>query len=47
MTKAKELTDCYLCGEQIEAPPKAVHPLCGECDLEFSDWFTSELTKLF
>ncbi len=45
MVEAKEVTDCYLCGEQIEAPPRAVHPLCDECDREFSDWFTLEIGK--
>ena len=42
-----EKTECYKCSAEMEvADITTVHPLCGECDIAFDDWFTQELNKL-
>jgi hypothetical protein len=42
-----EKTECYKCSAEMEvADITIVHPLCGECDIAFDDWFTKELNKL-
>ena len=43
MNTEKETTTCYKCDTKIEAFVGQVHPLCGECDTEFSDWFERQL----
>lgn len=43
MSEVKEQTTCYKCEEAIEAEVGQVHPLCGECQSEFDDWFEHEL----
>jgi hypothetical protein len=42
----KEQTTCYKCDTEIEAFVGQVHPLCGECQDDFDDWFERELGVL-
>lgn len=38
-------TTCYKCETEIEVEDEnTVHPLCEECELEFDDWFTRQLS---
>lgn len=46
LSKEKEQTTCYKCDTEIEAFVGQVHPICGECEESFDDWFESQL-RLF
>jgi hypothetical protein len=40
-------TACYKCGSEIEVlSDRLVHPLCGECQESFDDWFERELSAI-
>ncbi len=45
-SKQKEITTCYKCETEIKAYVGQVHPLCGECENDFDDWFSQQL-KMF
>lgn len=38
-----EWTSCYKCDKRILTVASAVHPLCEECDNEFTNWFNKQL----
>lgn len=46
LSTEKEQTTCYKCDTEIEAFVGQVHPICGECESEFDDWFASQLGML-
>jgi hypothetical protein len=40
-------TTCYKCDKEIEVlSDRTVHPLCGECQESFDDWFQRELSAI-
>lgn len=40
-------TTCYKCETEIEViSDKVVHPLCGNCEEDFDDWFQRELNAI-
>ncbi len=43
LSEQKETTTCYKCETEIEAFVGQVHPLCGECENDFDNWFEKEL----
>lgn len=43
MNTKKETTTCYKCDTEVQAFVGQVHPLCEECDTEFSGWLESQL----
>jgi hypothetical protein len=43
MNTEKEATTCYKCDTEVKAFVGQVHPLCGECQESFDDWFEHEL----
>jgi hypothetical protein len=40
-----EATTCFRCEDFVMAEVGIVHPLCGECQKSFDEWFNAELKK--
>ena len=43
VVEEKEMTECYKCDTKIMGFVGQVHPLCGECQESFDDWFEQQL----